>query len=414
MLVPSKEVTSLQSSNSNGAMQKNSEVEQKPSTGKQLIVVAFILAIATKTFILPIYLIQAIGRDGYIALSVTSVIELFTLIVITVAISKTNGKNFYELMQAVTGTVIAKIITAVLGLFLFFKLCVSVTEIISFYSDTVFADFDVTLMGIVLLAFLAVMANGTLRALCRLNEIVAPVVLIGIISILALVMFTGTDLANVFPSLQNVDGLGNAIVTHLSWLGDFLPLLLFVGRTEKKGKRTVVCACVSGGMGLSLVVFQAMLMCSAFGNVPWLIDSSTNISGILQYTVGNVYGRVDMLAFILWSVAAFVKAAILFYSVTRCVELVIGRKSRTCISLILCVAEYFLLVFCFSDPTIFELIMVDKITTIVVTVVSLDVPILTLICNVVSCRKKNFGAITDDFCRKNDICSKEVEINAKE
>ena len=41
----------------------------KQATGLQLIAFVFILALATKMFLLPIYLIRATGRDGYIALA---------------------------------------------------------------------------------------------------------------------------------------------------------------------------------------------------------------------------------------------------------------------------------------------------------------------------------------------------------
>ena len=45
-------------------------VETKQATSRQLISIVFILALATKMFLLPISLIQSIGRDAYIALAI--------------------------------------------------------------------------------------------------------------------------------------------------------------------------------------------------------------------------------------------------------------------------------------------------------------------------------------------------------
>ena len=42
----------------------------KQSTGRQLVAIVFLLALATKMFLLPIFLIQTTGRDAYIAMSV--------------------------------------------------------------------------------------------------------------------------------------------------------------------------------------------------------------------------------------------------------------------------------------------------------------------------------------------------------
>ncbi|MDE6293845.1 MAG: hypothetical protein K2L88_04400, partial [Clostridiales bacterium] len=40
--------------------------ETKQASGKQLVAIIFILSMATKMFLLPIFLIQSAGRDGYI------------------------------------------------------------------------------------------------------------------------------------------------------------------------------------------------------------------------------------------------------------------------------------------------------------------------------------------------------------
>lgn len=367
-------------SNSAQCGEKRKNGKGKPASGKQFVVVVFIMAIATKMFILPIYLIQSAGRDGYIVLAISSAIELIMLVVTIIAMQLSKERDFFALLTSVVGKVAAKIIVALFAVFLFFKINVASTETITFYSDTVLADFDSSIMAVVLLVFLVAVANSGLRALCRLNEIITPIIVIGITGIMTLVIITGTDLANIFPAMQNIGDFKYSLVHHLSWMGDFTPLVLFLGRTEMNKKRTAVAAGFSGLIGLSLVVFQAMVMCSAFGNVPTLVDSSTNISGILQYTVGNVYGRVDMIAFILWSLAAFVETAMFFYATVRCVEFVIGKNEHFWVSIGVGVALFFTLVFGLTDPTVFEAVMSCYSTTVISPVFTFGIPMLALVC----------------------------------
>ena len=89
-------------------------------------------------------------------------------------------------------------------------------------------------------------------------------------------------------------------------------------------KHTGKIAMTAGAVGTCVAVFFALVLCAAFGNVPRLIDSSTNITSILQYSIGNVYGRIDLFSSILWSVGAFMETAFFFYCTARCIAFVIG------------------------------------------------------------------------------------------
>ncbi len=392
----------------------------KQSSGKQFVVVVFIMAIATKMFILPIYLIQSAGRDGYVVLAITSAVELLFLIITILAMRLSQERDFFTLLTSVFGKIGAKVIVALFALFLFFKINVAATETITFYTDSVFADFDSSIMTIVLLVFLVAVANRTLRALCRLNEIITPIIVIGITGIMTLAIITGTDLANIFPAFQNMGRFMYSLVHNLSWMGDFTPLVLFVGRTEIKKKGTAIAAGASGLIGLALVVFQSLVMCSAFGNVPELVDSSTNISGILQYTVGNVYGRVDMIAFILWSIAAFVETAMFFYAASRCIEFVIGKNAHFAVGLGLGVALFITLIFGLTDPTVFEALMSCYSTSVISPLFTAGIPVLALVCALVIRRKdkhngnKNKNQNDGDTVENGASRDKESESNAIE
>lgn len=361
---------------------QNAATETKQSTGAQLVVVVFILSLATKMFLLPIYLIQTAGRDGYIILSIEAAFDLLSLFILLVSIHISGDRDFFELLESVVGKVGAKIIIALTALFLFFKLNLASAETLTFYSDNVFAEFDSSIMIIVLLIFLGAVANHTLRALCRLNELITPVVAIGIVILITIVLATGFDLANIFPAMREGAKFNKSLVQNMAWLGDFTPLVLFIGRTKTK-KRTVGIAAASGVLGSAVTVFFAIVMCAAFGNIPHFADSRTNISSILQFSIGNVYGRIDLLSSIFWSIAAFVETALFFYSTCRCIEYVIGKNAHFWVGLGLCVTLYFAQVFAMTDPMVFSAIVSNISTSIINASFSICVPAIALICAVI-------------------------------
>ncbi len=360
--------------------------EQKQATGKQLVAIIFILSLATKMFLLPIFLIQSTGRDAYIIVSVFCAFDLITL-AITLVTMRLANVDFFELITSVTGKVGAKIIVSVIGIFLFFKLNISVAEILAFYGTNVFTDFDTSLMVIVLLVFLAAAGTHTLRALCRLNELLVPLIVLCLFILVSIVVMTGFDLANIFPAVRDPGDFSDGLVHYGSWIGDFTPLVLFIGRTKTK-KRTGIFAVASGTIGSAVAVFFALVLSAAFGNVPSLVDSTTNLSNILQFTVGNMYGRLDMFSSILWSVSVFIEAALFFYSTCRCISFVIGKNTHVIISLCTSVAVYAVQVFALIDPTIFSTVVTSLACSVTVPIITLAIPVLALICALISRKRQ--------------------------
>ncbi|MCH5162351.1 MAG: GerAB/ArcD/ProY family transporter [Clostridiales bacterium] len=380
--VNEKQINSTAQSDKEAQKTPGKTTETKQSTSKQLIVVVFILSLATKLYLLPIYLIQMTGRDAYIALSIEVAFDLIALGLLLAAIMLAGDKSFFELLEEVIGKVGAKIFVAFVALFLFFKLNISAAETSTFYSDNVFADFDAPFMIIVLLIFLGSVANHTLRSLCRINELMAPIVALGIVMLIAIVIATGFDFANIFPAMRNGLDFRRAMMRNAAWIGDFTPLVLFIGRTKTK-KHTAVFAAASGTVGSAVVVFFGIVLCAAFGNIKNFADSCTNISNILQFSIGNVYGRIDLLSSILWSVSAFIETALFFYATCRCVEYVIGRNIHFWVGLSLCVILYFLQVFAMTDPTIFSTVASCIPTAVMTPVFAILIPALALISAIV-------------------------------
>lgn len=379
------EAAQTQNSSATNAM------ETKQATSRQLIAIVFILALATKMFLLPISLIQSIGRDAYIALAIGGGIDLLTLGLLIATIKLSPDVDFFELLKRAFGNVGARIFVAFVALFLFFKLNISTAESLTFYADNVFADFDTSLMIIVLLIFLTAAACHTLRALSRLNELLTPIIILCLALLAAIVIMTGFDLANILPAMRAPKSFATDAMRHAAWLGDFTPLLLFIGRTRIK-KHTAVFTATSGVVGTATAVFFSIVMCAAFGNVPVLADTSTNLSSILQYSIGNVYGRIDLFSSVLWSISAFIETALFFYATCRCVAFVIGKNSHMPIAVGVCVALYFTQVYAMTDPTLFSLIVTSYAASAITLAFAVGVPAVALICAVVAHNRDKKGS----------------------
>ncbi|MDE6401306.1 MAG: hypothetical protein K2L54_01695 [Clostridiales bacterium] len=94
-------------------------VESKQATSRQLIAIIFILAIATKMFLLPIFLIRSTGRDAYIAMAIGGGVDLVALGVMIAAMYLSREVDFFTLLSSVIGKIGAKIVVGLLGLFFF-------------------------------------------------------------------------------------------------------------------------------------------------------------------------------------------------------------------------------------------------------------------------------------------------------
>ncbi len=354
----------------------------KQSTGRQLVAIVFLLALATKMFLLPIFLIQTPGRDAYIAMSVFGAFDLLLLVMILIAI-KISRSDFFELLSSVIGKVGSKIAVSLVALFLLFKLNICVAEILTFYGTNVFTDFDTSLMIVVLLAFFTAVGTHTLRSLCRLNEILAPILVVCLAVLTVIVIMTAVDLANIFPAVRNGEKFVSGTFHHAAWTGDFTPLVLFIGRTKTK-KHTGIYAAASGLIGTATAVFFAIVLSAAFGNVTMLVDSTTNLSSILQYTSGNVYGRLDMFSSILWSISVFMEASLFFYAVCRCITYVIGVNKHFAVSLGVCVAVYVVQVFAFLDLMRFSIIVSSYACSVIVPTAAFAISAAPLVCALIN------------------------------
>lgn len=364
---------------------KTDDGHNRQATGKQFVAIVFILALATKMFLQPIFLIQAVGRDAYIALAIDGGLDIVSLVIIVIAMNLCKDADFFSLLTETIGKVAAKIVVCLFGLYMFFKLSISTSETIAFYSENVFSGFDVALMSVILLIFLTAIAKHTLRALSRLNEIIAPIVALCIVVLVTIVVATGVDFANIFPAMREPEFLPS-FFRHATWLGDFTPLILFLGRTQIK-KSTSIIAASAGVLGTAVAVFFSIVMCAAFGNVKSIVDVNTNLSSILQYSIGNVFGRIDLVSEILWSIASFIENALFFYSVCRCFEFVVGKNAHMITALAVSVALFFLLVFAMSDPTLFTKITVNAAASAISVIFTFAIPIVALVCAIVYRRK---------------------------
>lgn len=376
--------------NQHNMLATESSSEGKQATGRQLIAIIFILALATKMFLQPLYLVKSAGRDAYIALAIDGGVDIVVLVITLIAMKLSPETDFFTLMRSIFGNVGSRIIAGLFGLFLFFKLNVSVAETVAFYSQNILTDLDPMLLVTILLIFLVGVAIHTLRALTRLNEILAPLIVLCLAVLVAIVAATGFDLANIFPAMRYPREFGVTLSKHMTWLGDFSPLILFIGRTKFK-KSTVALSVVSGALGTAVSVFFSIVLCAAFGNVTDIVDASTNLSSILQYSLGNVYGRIDLVSEILWSVAAFIANALMFYSTVRCFEYVIGKSFHLVTSI--CVGIALLVTFglLFNDPAMLAIVVVNEITSGIIAAFTIAVPCLALVCAVIARKRGRRG-----------------------
>ena len=91
--------------NSNQTPAQNTEPikDVRQSTSRQLVAIIFVLGLATKMFMLPVFLIRTSGRDAYIALAVFCAIDLISLVFGIIALKLSPDTDFFALLQNTLG-----------------------------------------------------------------------------------------------------------------------------------------------------------------------------------------------------------------------------------------------------------------------------------------------------------------------
>lgn len=362
-------------------------ISDKQVSGKQFVILIFVIGIAMKMFMLPAIILRTSGRDSWIAMAGYLAVEMLTLTALMIIIKKCPDMTIYDLMESAFGKIISRIVIGILAVYLILKLTLVISEVKVFFTVSVFENLAWPAYVVPVLALLFAIGLKTLRGIGRMAEIFTPYILLSMV-ILAVLILPNVEFGRILPILENGPrGVLESLTRYPFWFGDFSIMLIFIGNV-KKSKHLMTFSLISGGISAIAVLFFSVVLFSSYGEIPMLLDYGHNISNMTQYTVSSLsYGRFDIIIFTVWVIAVFIEMAVLFYSVTRHMVFVTTYKNNYVHSLILAAVCYAMIVFVFPNENLLYTFITQRMP-IVVAVFQVLMPLTVLIVALVKGRKK--------------------------
>lgn len=289
-------------------------------SGKQLSIMIFFIPLVFKMSMLPAYLYDTAGVDGYVIVGIFAAVEFIQLWAVLFACEK----GGMEALRKKCGNVIYFAVSCPLLFVIFVKSILFITEIVNYVSTFLFYNIVDAPIIISLLLISYYFAYKGARTVARVFETTIWLIPVIIIAGLAFgeTELHGDCLLSVFPD-GGSDILRSAS-KYLIYTFDFSPLLF----CKIKIKRKV-------GIGLFSALSVAMLMgCymifyCRYGRASFLIDCAFARLASFDTVISEV-GSLDWISCILWITTAVLNLAIKLNAVA---EIGTGLKIRRPIGL---------------------------------------------------------------------------------
>lgn len=345
---------------------------------RQLLLIVAVLATASRMFMLPVLLIRTSGRDGIIVMTIHVIFEAAMLLIILCALKSRPNADLRAAVFVRFGKVGARIFFIVAAAYFFARLTLLTTQTALFFEHGVFEKFNWAVMMPVLLLFVTTAAGGSLRAISRTNELISPLIGVCLLGLLLMTAVTKLDYANVLPLFYG-GGTAEGLLRTGSFVGDFTPLVFFIGKTDPMKKHSVWVIVLFMLIGSVISLYFILGICAVFGNMPHLVQFATNIANMHSYGSLNAAPRLDLVLYTIWSIAPVIATALTAYAATQSLVCAFSRVKPQYFAFAISVALYFLEVLVFNlDEIIFGLL--TPYASIAMYALAFALPITACVC----------------------------------
>ena len=281
---------------------------------RQAFVMILLLVPAMKINMLPSYIANVSGIDGYITVLVPMVVELVILWAVIVA-SKYGGID--KILTRTIGDVGRRFVMIILIIFFAVRVLIYSVEVCDFVSQVWFDQHD--WLPVVLPLALATVYIGAkgIRGIARSTEIFVWL-FIGVVILVALFNSSPVKLQNLAPVMTgNVTAKLTGGFKSALWFGDYLPFLMVRIKDADKKKVNVLYLA-----GLLAIVWTALVYVAFFAVYTSAASEMPNaFFRLLTYVIVSAeLGHADWPGDILWLVVATIKIAFLLWGIKSASE----------------------------------------------------------------------------------------------
>ena len=268
----------------------------------------------TKLFAMPSIMASISDRSLYISGLINVLIDLLTLVVLVV-VSKKTDKTYYEMLSSTFTDKGAKIISLLYALYFLFKATFPIMEGKDYINATLYLAMPSTFYFLPFFTVALYICTKQLRILGRLADVLFIFTISGFL-LLIILSLNNADFGAIFPIYNpNIKSIIDGSYSSLTWFGDSLYFLFFIGNFEHK-KGDSVKIILSYLVNAFMIIIFLILFYGVFTFIAF--RQRFALTEIAKYTtvISNT-GRFDYLATI----------SILFsHTISLCIPLFFASK----------------------------------------------------------------------------------------
>jgi len=294
---------------------------------RQIIIFYFIYTAAVKFLMLPHYLSESAGRDGWISALLGSLLELLLLFAVVKSIELRNSDgNIYTQLRRRTTAVGAKLIIGIWLLFFLLQSLIIIKQTGFLLEQSLYEELSVLKYAVPILVLGIAFCYMPVRSIFRSGEIFY--VLIAAALGLSLLPALGkADPAEILPVLEGgARPVLEGVYNNLIYFESSAILLMFAGdiKVQKTFTRTFMFWAIIGAIVFTAFVF---LYYSMFGPLTVVRPLSiVNITQQSSYIVQN--GRLEWIIVCIWLILLLMRFGVTFLACFAAIRYIIGIKTR--------------------------------------------------------------------------------------
>ncbi|MDP4126384.1 MAG: endospore germination permease [Bacillota bacterium] len=280
---------------------------------RQFTLMLFSLLLSTIMFDLPRIFIEQTKQDVWQVMLITLVADALLALVYSFLGLRYPQQTTIQYSETILGPWLGKIIGLLFILF-FGLITLTILKVVSQFINTIIlTDTPELVINFILLLISFYAVNSGLEVVARLSEVIAPLMLISLMTIL-IFSLNRVELGNLRPVFQhNVRELVSSSLLPISWYGICNVMGIFMAY-HNKPKESLKAKLIAISSVTLLTVLTLMSLITIFGTS----YSSQQIYPVFRLAqiikVGDFFERIETLVIIFQIAGAFVSLVILYYS----------------------------------------------------------------------------------------------------
>lgn len=329
----------------------------KQLTTRQVSIMIFVCAVATKMLALPSLLISGAGNSVWLVILTMFLIDACFLLIICAISKRFPDLTFKEFLERGFGKVLTRIFLFLLGVLLALKVAMLTRECYEFYNETSYVDLSWFVFLVPLILVLAYLTTKKIRSIGRGGEIFIYFIVLALIMTF-LFSIGNIDLSSALPLLPNgVSPVFKSCFNYSFWFGDFLILFLCLGDFKIDNHSTGKFF-----LSYSVAMLAVLALCithySLFGAISGTYK--TSIVDVTEYIPRlSTTGRFTWVVVFLWPIAMLFAIYVYQFLASLCFQKCFNITENSKQWLVYSVIAFslsFLIVTIFSENLIIKLV----------------------------------------------------------